>query len=130
LGSGFDTIAAKARCDGHATAENMGKTMDLSKIGTIPEIKSAVLGDLGGVLIESLNHPDGEAMAAVMGFTASQFGAAGEMLGLGALRRIALTGTSAACLIALQASSAIAVYFDPSKSMTVIEKKLEGLLNT
>ncbi len=103
--------------------------MDLSRIGTIPGIKSAVLGDLGGALIEAVNHPDAEAMAAVMGFAIGQLGAAGESLGLGRLRRIALMGTSTACLIAPQASSVVAICFGPTMSMATIEKKLEGLLH-
>ncbi len=101
--------------------------MNLSQLAAIPDIESAVLGDLSGVYLDSVNHPDGEAIAAVMGFAANQLLAAGESLGLGALQRVSLTGASAACFIALESDSVIAAYFDPRKSAAAVEKKFRDL---
>jgi predicted regulator of Ras-like GTPase activity (Roadblock/LC7/MglB family) len=101
--------------------------MNLSQIAAIPEVDSVVLGDLSGVYIDSVNHPDGEAIAAVMGFAASQLRAAGQTLGLGALHRVSLTGGTAACLVALDSGSVFAAYFDPRKSSAVVEKKIRDL---
>lgn len=101
--------------------------MNLSQIASIPDIESAVLGDLSGIYLESVNHPDGESIAAVMGFAASQLHAAGETLGIGALRRVSLTGASTGCFIALDSGSVIAAYFDPRKSAAAVEKKIRDL---
>ena len=65
---------------------------DLALISGVPGVKSAVLGDLAGGYLDAVREPDGESVAAVMGFLSSTMGQAGDQLGLGELRRISFAG--------------------------------------
>jgi hypothetical protein len=101
---------------------------NLSMIAKIPEVRSAVLGDLGGGFFDAVREPDGEAIAAVMGFLASTVAQAGEHLGLGALRKIVLSGNARACVVAIRGEWVVTAYVEPAGAATTVEKALDSSL--
>ncbi len=101
---------------------------DLALITAVPGVRSAVLGDLAGGYLDAVNEPDGEGVAAVMGFLSSTMAQAGDHLGLGELRRISFAGEATACVVALQGASVIAAQIEPARSLAVVEKALESSL--
>lgn len=98
---------------------------DLAMIAGIPEVKSAVLGDLAGAFFDAIAEPDGETVAAVMGFLSSAVVQAGDHLGLGALRRATVTGASGALVLVVQGSSVITATVEPPGSLAAVEKALD-----
>ena len=101
---------------------------DLALIGKLPDVKSAVLGDLGGALLDAVREQDGETVAAVMGFVASNLADSGAQLGLGALRIVSLAGTTRASVVAVRAQSVITVSVEPVRSLGAVEKAIETSL--
>jgi predicted regulator of Ras-like GTPase activity (Roadblock/LC7/MglB family) len=100
----------------------------LFSIASIPGVKTAVIGDLDGAVAEAVADTDGETIAAVMGFTATTLAATGELLGLGPVERVSITGPSMACLITVRGNYVVTTYIDPTKPVSAIEKKLDSLL--
>lgn len=98
---------------------------DLATIAKVPDVRSAVLGDLGGGFHDAVREQDGEAIAAVMGFVSSALAHAGEQLGLGAIRRIAVAGEARACLVLVQGPAVLTAWIEPGKSLAAVEKHLE-----
>ena len=101
---------------------------DLTRLANLPELSSVVLGDLSGVFLDSVNEPDGEAVAAIMGFAASTLSEVGALLGVGTLQRIAISGPSTASLVSLEVDSVITASVDSSRSLGAVEKKVDGAL--
>jgi predicted regulator of Ras-like GTPase activity (Roadblock/LC7/MglB family) len=97
----------------------------LSGIAKLPEVRGAVLGDLTGVLVDAIREADGESIAAVMGFVASALIQAGELLGLGALRRVAISAPIQASLMVVDGQSLLGARVEPSRSLTAVEKYVE-----
>jgi predicted regulator of Ras-like GTPase activity (Roadblock/LC7/MglB family) len=97
----------------------------LTTIAKLPEVRGAVLGDLTGVFLDAVREPDGETIAAVMGFVASAFIQAGELLGLGSLRRVAVSGPTRASLLVLDGQQVLSAQVDPPRSLSVVEKHVE-----
>ena len=100
---------------------------DLATVTSAPEVKSAVLGDLEGTFLDAFNEADGETIAAVMGFVSATVLAAGALLGLGALRRISLSGPSQASVVVIQDRSVIAAAIEPPRALGAVEKFLESV---
>jgi predicted regulator of Ras-like GTPase activity (Roadblock/LC7/MglB family) len=98
---------------------------NLAIIAKLPEVKSAVLGDLAGGFLDAVREQDGETVAAVMGFVSSSLVQAGDQLGLGALRRISVAGEARACLVVVQTDSVITACVEPAKSLAAVEKVLD-----
>ncbi len=98
---------------------------DLATIANLPDVKSAVLGDLTGGFHDAVREQDGETVAAVMGFVSSAMVQAGEELGLGALRRISVAGEARACVVAIQGDRVITAWIEPGKSLVSVEKLLD-----
>ncbi len=98
---------------------------DLTVIAKLPDVKSAVLGDLAGGFHDALREQDGETVAAVMGFVSSAMVNAGDQLGLGALRRISIASEARACLVLVNGTTVITASVEPGKSLPVIEKILD-----
>jgi hypothetical protein len=99
---------------------------DLSIIANLPDVKSAVLGDLAGGFHDAVREQDGETIAAVMGFVSSAMVSAGEQLGLGALRRISVASDARGCLVVVHGSSVITAWVEPGKSLAAVEKVLDS----
>jgi predicted regulator of Ras-like GTPase activity (Roadblock/LC7/MglB family) len=98
----------------------------LAIIAKVPEVRAAVLGDLGGLFLDTVREPDGETIAAVMGFVASALVQAGDQLGLGTLRRVAVAGEKRAALLVVDGQHVIAAQIDPPKSLAAVEKVVEN----
>jgi predicted regulator of Ras-like GTPase activity (Roadblock/LC7/MglB family) len=98
----------------------------LSGIAKLPEVRGAVLGDLTGVFVDAIREADGESIAAVMGFVASAIIQAGELLGLGGLRRIAISGPIQASLVVVDGQRLLAARVEPSRSLTTVEKYVDA----
>ncbi len=101
---------------------------DLALIAKLPDVKSVVLGDLGGAFLEAIQEPDGETVAAVMGFVATHLVEAGGQLGLGALRTVSVAGPARGCLVAVRAGSVLTATVEPSRSLGAVEKAVETSL--
>ncbi len=99
---------------------------DLTTIAKLPDVKSAVLGDLAGALHDAVREPDPETVAAVIGFVSSALAQAGDQLGLGALRRIAVAAAARACIVVVQGHSVVTAWIEPAKSLGAVEKLLDG----
>lgn len=99
---------------------------DLARIAKIPNVASAVLGDLSGGFHDAIREPDGEAVAAVTGFISTAVGQAGEQLGLGALGRVALAGPTKAVLIAIDGGTAVTIGVAPPGSLPAVERALDS----
>jgi predicted regulator of Ras-like GTPase activity (Roadblock/LC7/MglB family) len=97
----------------------------LSTIAQLPAVRGAVLGDLTGVFLDAVREPDGETIAAVMGFVASALVQAGDLLGLGTLRRIAVSGETRASLVVLDGKHVLSAQVEPPRSLTAVEKHVE-----
>ncbi len=99
---------------------------DLTAIAKIPDVKSAVLGDLAGGFHDAVREQDGESLAAVMGFVSSALVLAGDQLGLGALRRITIAGEARGCVVLVVGNSVTSAWVEPAKSLAAVEKVLDS----
>jgi predicted regulator of Ras-like GTPase activity (Roadblock/LC7/MglB family) len=100
---------------------------DLEQLIRFPEVTSAVLGDLSGSYQDSYQEADGESVAAVAGFVASNLLQAGELMGLGALRSISVTGAAQARVILLRAGTVLTGTVKPARALGALEKALEAV---
>jgi hypothetical protein len=98
---------------------------DLARIARIPNVASAVLGDLAGSFHDAIREPDGESVAAVTGFISTSLQDAGEQLGLGALARVSMAGGTRAVVIALEAGLAVTIGVAPPGSLPAVERALD-----
>jgi len=98
---------------------------DLAIIANLPDVKSAVLGDLAGSFHDAVREQDGETIAAVMGFVSSAMVQAGEELGLGALWRSSVAGEARGCVVVVQGERVITAWVEPGKSVVGIERFLD-----
>ena len=98
---------------------------DLATIAGLPDVRSAVLGDLAGGLHDAVREPDPETVAAVVGFVASALVQAGDELGLGALRRISVSAAARGCVVAVHGHSVVTAWVEP-RSLAAIETALDG----
>ncbi len=99
---------------------------DLALITSIPEVRGGVLSDAGGALLDSFNEPDGESVAAVIGFLASTMSQAGEQLGLGQLQRISFASEQQACVLVVEAASIACAFVESARSLPAVERALDG----
>ncbi|MGB8931042.1 MAG: hypothetical protein WCC48_07325 [Anaeromyxobacteraceae bacterium] len=99
--------------------------IDLTRIAKIPNVASAVLGDLGGCLHDAVREPDGEAVAAVTGFISTSLQDAGDQLGLGALTRVSMAGGTRAVVIALDGGNVVTIGVAPPGSLPAVERALD-----
>jgi len=97
---------------------------DLATIANVPDVKSAVLGDLAGGFLDAVREQDGETIAAVMGFVSSTMLHAGDQLGLGPLRSVSVGGDARGCLVLVEGDSVVTAWIEPGKSLPSVEKML------
>jgi predicted regulator of Ras-like GTPase activity (Roadblock/LC7/MglB family) len=98
---------------------------ELDLMAMLPDVTSAVMGDLSGTHHESYQEPEGEAVAAVAGLVASTLLQAGEQLGLGALKSISVSGPARARVILLRSHLVLTGTIEPARSLGEVEKALE-----
>jgi hypothetical protein len=98
---------------------------DLATIAKLPDVKGAVLGDLGGGYRDAFGEQDGETIAAVMGFVSSTLAQVGEDLGIGALRRISVAAGAGACVVVVQDDAVLTASIEPARSLAAVEKALD-----
>jgi predicted regulator of Ras-like GTPase activity (Roadblock/LC7/MglB family) len=108
-----------------ASGARSAATTALSMVAKVPEVRTAVLGELSGVLLDSVREPDGESVAAVTAFVASALAQAGDQLGLGGLRRIAGSGVERAFLVVLDGQQAVFAQIEPARALAAVEKLVE-----
>jgi hypothetical protein len=99
---------------------------DLANIANLPDVKSAVLGDLSGGFHDAVREQDGETVAAVMGFVSSAMASAGDQLGLGPLRRISVASDAKGCLVVVHGQAVITAWVVPGKALATVEKVLDS----
>jgi predicted regulator of Ras-like GTPase activity (Roadblock/LC7/MglB family) len=98
---------------------------DLEQVASLPGVRSAVLGDLGGALVNAVRDTDGETVAAVTGFLSTTLVHVGEQLGLGTLRRATIASPSRAWVVVVQGGTVIAACVEPPGALAAVEKGLE-----
>lgn len=99
---------------------------DLASTARIPGVASAVLGDLAGGFHDAIREQDGEAVAAVAAFVASALVAAGEELGLGALRRVAVAAEQRAAVVIVSSGVVVTVRVEPASALAEVERALDA----
>jgi hypothetical protein len=100
---------------------------DLAVIANLPGVASAVLGDLAGGFHDAVEEPDGETVAAVMGFLSTSVIQGGEQLGLGALRRLSVAGATRAHVVVVDGSSVLTACVAPL-ALAAVEATLDRAL--
>jgi hypothetical protein len=101
---------------------------NLTLIAAVPGVKGAVLSDLAGGFFGAVEEHDGEAVAAVMGFLASNLSQVGTELGLGTLERVSLAGEAVAHLVLVEGAAILAARVDPPGALAAVEKAVDGAL--
>jgi predicted regulator of Ras-like GTPase activity (Roadblock/LC7/MglB family) len=99
---------------------------DLATVARIPHVASAVLGDAEGGFHDAIREADGESVASVSAFAATSLAQAGEELGIGALRRIAVTGDKRALVVAVEGGALLTARVDPVAALAAVEKALDA----
>lgn len=99
---------------------------DLAFVTSLPEVRGAVLGDVGGAFHDAVEVGDAEAVAAVSGFVSSLFIHAGDHLGLGQLRRVSIASEARACLMLLEADAVTTVFVDKARALAAVERSLDA----
>ncbi len=102
--------------------------MDLTAIASIPEVRSAMLCDPAGALLQSTGEPDAEGTAAVVGFLSATLAQLGEDLGLGPLYRVSAAGPAAATLLVGLGDSVLSVVIAPSSAFPAVENAIDSIL--
>jgi hypothetical protein len=100
---------------------------DLDLMALLPDVSSALMGDLSGGHLESVRESDPEAVAAVVGFIGTTLGDLGEQLGLGPLRSVSVAAASRARVILLRSHTILSATVEPGRALGAVEKALEGL---
>jgi predicted regulator of Ras-like GTPase activity (Roadblock/LC7/MglB family) len=103
---------------------------DLATIARIPHLASVVLGDAEGGLQDAIREADGESVASVAAFVATSLRMAGEELGIGALRRIAIAGEKRGMLVAVAGGALLTARVDPVAAIAAVEKALDTSVGT
>src|SRR5512133_1674146 len=124
------TEAAHEKPDGPKRTHDGGCMIDLARIAKIPNVASAVLGDLSGGFFDAIREADGEAVAAVTGFISTSIGNAGEQLGLGVLSRVSLAGPTRGCIIAIDGGNVVTLGVTPPGSLPAVERALDSFPNS
>jgi serine/threonine protein kinase len=120
-----DAVNAANPSAGPGAPSGSGALSSLSIVARLPDVRGAVLGDLAGAFLDAVREPDGEAVAAVTGFLATAMGQAGDLLGLGALRRVAVSGAARASLVVVEGARVLAARIEPPRSLAAVEKQVE-----
>ncbi len=99
---------------------------DLGTVARIPNVASAVLGDGDGGFLDAIRELDGEAVASVSAFVATALARAGEELGIGELRRFAVSGEKRGILVTAGHGALVTARVEPAAALAAVEKALEA----
>ena len=99
---------------------------DLASVARIPNVASAVLADATGGFHDAVREPDGESVASVAAFVTTSLIQAGEELGLGSLRRVAIAGEKRALLIAAAGGALVVARVDPVAALATVERAFDA----
>jgi predicted regulator of Ras-like GTPase activity (Roadblock/LC7/MglB family) len=103
---------------------------DLASVARIPNVASAVLGDAAGGFHDAIREQDGESVASVSAFVTTSLAVAGEELGLGALRRVAVAGGKGALLVSAAGGALVTARVEPAAALAAVERALDASLGT
>ncbi len=103
---------------------------DLASVARIPNVASAVLGAPDGGFLDAIREADGEAVASVAAFVATSLAQAGDELGLGTLRRVAVAGERRALVIAAADGALVTARVEPGSALAAVEKSLDASVGT
>jgi predicted regulator of Ras-like GTPase activity (Roadblock/LC7/MglB family) len=103
---------------------------DLATVARIPHVAAAVLGDAEGGFHDAIREADGEALASVAAFVTTSLAQAGEELGIGALRRIAIAGETRALVVTVTGGALLSTRVDPVSALGAVEKALDVSVGT
>lgn len=99
-----------------------------SQISKFPEVRSLIVTDEGGALLDVTGAVDGESVGAVNAVAMQALARCGEVLGVGALQRTSVSSASQSSVIVVYEHEIVGVLLDPSSSLGAFEKKLDGVL--
>ncbi len=102
--------------------------MDLATIASLPEVKSVLLCDPSGALLDSVREADAESAAAVTGFIASGLAQIGEELGLGPLYRMSVAGRARAQLLLALPDALVQAVIEPVSAFPAAEHVIDAIL--
>ncbi len=102
--------------------------MDLRAIANLPEVKSAVLCDPSGALLDSVRDGDAESTAAVVGFLAATLARVGDELGLGPLHRMSVAGAARVSLVMVLGDSVLSALIEPSSVFPAAETAIDAIV--
>ncbi len=103
----------------------------LSIFTNMPEVKSVVVGDTDGALVEEKNEPDGESIAAIFGYLCNEINQCGEMMGFGSAKRITVSGGQGESSVLILRDNRIwTISLHAGKPIAPFEKKLDAILNS
>lgn len=100
----------------------------LKVISELPGVESSVLGDADGGLIDALDEPDGEATAAVAGFTTHKLSEAGEILGLGPLESVNVQSSRAGSAVIHTGRSLLTLRLTAKSPASGLEERVRGII--
>ena len=101
---------------------------DLASVARIPNVASAVLADANGGFHDAIREQDGESVASVAAFVNTGLTQAGEELGLGVLRRVAIAGAKRALLVATAGGVLVIARVDPVAALATVERAFDASL--
>jgi predicted regulator of Ras-like GTPase activity (Roadblock/LC7/MglB family) len=96
-----------------------------SQLAKVPEITAVVVGDRAGGLLDCSGELDGEAASAVYAVAVAAMSSAGELLGMGGLLLVSITGRTTACVLGVHEHGVVAAHLDPNKPSNGVERKIE-----
>jgi predicted regulator of Ras-like GTPase activity (Roadblock/LC7/MglB family) len=102
--------------------------MNLTPFANLREVKSVVLCDPAGALLDAVREADPESAAAVTGFLASGLGQIGEELGLGAFYRLSVAGQGQALLLVAVPEGLLAAVVSPASALPAAERAIDAVL--
>lgn len=103
---------------------------DLALVARIPNVAGVVLGDSEGGFHDAIREADGESVASVAAFVATSLVQAGEELGLGALRRVAVSGERRGMVVAVAGGALVTARVDPVAAIAAVERALDASVGT
>jgi predicted regulator of Ras-like GTPase activity (Roadblock/LC7/MglB family) len=103
---------------------------DLATVARIPNVASVVLGDAAGGFYDAIREQDGEAVASVAAFVTTSLAQAGEELGLGPLRRVAVAGEKRALLVAAAGDALVTARVEPPGALAAVERAFDTSVRT
>jgi predicted regulator of Ras-like GTPase activity (Roadblock/LC7/MglB family) len=103
---------------------------DLATVARIPNVAGAVLGDCEGGFHDAIREADGESVASVAAFVVTSLVQAGEELGIGALRRVAVSGEKRGLVMAVAGGALVTARVDPVAAIAAVEKALGTSVGT